>query len=174
MDLYLYKDDFTEVYKAIRDQFNMAPEYDGGTLFAYKYGMLKKGQMEFGLGEYDTALFYHHHPFDSDDYNSFSVRSLYEEMLLFKKDRIPQGDIIYKEFKNGEVAINIGKMVERRYQRNEGIRLQEFEKNRLQSHAQKISRNAEGGNEMKQSIKSKHPNISPKSRFHKMKRRPKL
>src|SRR5688572_8554625 len=111
MDLYLYKDDFTEVFKAIRDQFNMTPEYDGGTLFAYKYGTLQKGQMEFGLGSYDTALFYYHHPYDSDDYNSFSVRSLYEEMLLLKKDRIPQGDIIYKEFQNGEVAINIGKMV---------------------------------------------------------------
>src|SRR6266542_1135665 len=112
MDLYLFPEDFKGVFDEIRSQFQMAPEYDGGTLFAYKYGTLRNGEMEFGLGSEDTALFYHHHPLDAEDYNSISVRSLYEELVLLRKNKITESDIIYEDWRQGRV-INIGKMVEK-------------------------------------------------------------
>lgn len=137
MDLFIHLDDFKGVFDEIRSQYHMTPEYDGGTLFAYKYGTLKKGQMEFGLGNYDTALFYHHHPYDSDSYQLFSVRSLYEELVLLKKNRTPKEDIIYDEGWNGQVVINVGKMIERReQQREEIIKLNDSSENLAQQQVQ--------------------------------------
>jgi hypothetical protein len=72
--------------------------------------------MEFGLGSYDTALFYHEHPYDSGSYHLVSVRSLYEELEALNKNRTPKEDIIYEEGWQGQVVINVGKMIERREQ----------------------------------------------------------
>lgn len=127
MSLYLFQDDFKEVFEKIKDQFDNAPEYDGGTLFVYKYGNLRKDNMEFGLGVEDTMLFYHHHPMDADSYTMYSVRSVYEELILLKTHRTKEEDIIYKQI-GGESAINLGRMIERREATNEKLRMDEWEK----------------------------------------------
>jgi hypothetical protein len=134
MDLYLKKEDFKEVFKMIRDQFYMAPEYGGGDLYVYKYHPLSKDNAEFGLGNYDAALFDYHHPYDAEDYNSFSVRSLYEELILLKKNKVPEKDIIHEDSKHGRY-INIGKMIEKRQLEREALLKKEID----QLRANKIS-----------------------------------
>lgn len=132
MDLYLRKQDFNEVFNLIKDHFGTVRNYGGGAFFA-RDGLLDKSNMEFAFDWSDTALFYHHHPYDAYDYNSIAVRSLYEVLIMLKKNKIPEADIIYEE-SAGEKLLNVGRMIENRQQLKQGqVNIRDSKKDRLRS-----------------------------------------
>jgi hypothetical protein len=125
MDLYLRREDLEDVLNVIRNKCALPDYY--GDLYARKNSYLQKDSMQFGLGEYDRALFYHDHPYDSDEYHSIPVHSLYEELLFLKEHKLDEKDMIYEpEALDGNV-INIGRMIERREQQREAIAVLDWE-----------------------------------------------
>lgn len=111
MDLFIDQENLKPVFQALKERHAWGVD----TLFVENGQFLKKGNLEFGMGSEDTALFYHHHPHDAEHYYSLSVRQVYECMVLLKKNKLPESDIIRETLPfSGKNVINIGKMMDKK------------------------------------------------------------
>lgn len=97
--------DFKEVHAAVKEQLN----YDASTIFYLPGNRVKKDGLIFCSGAEDVALFYHHHPYDSDWYHSIRADSLAKIM-----DKIENRELqpkVVTEEPIGRQFIDLGMMV---------------------------------------------------------------